>query len=223
MSDSTPIGATSTTAAFTTDELAWHAWITPVDPETGTPEQRAVIEASVWPNSPYFRLLAWHPAALHARTLVDEAVFLGRPGLRRGERELAATVVSRVNGCVLCTSVHARLTITFTKKADEVARILDEGVDTELDERWRAITDAAAALTAIPNAFGPDNVAALQAAGLKPAEILDVVQSGAFFAWANRLMLSLGEPLAPSDDDIAAIGDQQSNEVRSLATENAGA
>jgi len=49
------------------------------------------------------------------------------------------------------------------------------------------------------------------------------VQSGAFFAWANRLMLSLGEPLAPSDDDIAAIGDQQSNEVRSLATENAGA
>ena len=199
---------------FTTDELAWHAWITPVDPETGTAEPRAVIEASVWPNSPYFRLLAWHPAALHARTVLDKAVFLGRPGLRRGERELAATVVSRVNGCVLCTSVHSRLTITFTKKEDEVHRLLDEGIDTELDPRWRAIADASAALTAIPVAFGPQHVAALKRVGLTAAEILDVVQSGAFFAWANRLMLSLGEPLPPAEYDLAAMADQHANDDR---------
>ena len=34
----------------------------------------------------------------------------------------------------------------------------------------------------------------LRAAGLGDLEILDLVQATAFFAWANRLMLTLGEP-----------------------------
>jgi alkylhydroperoxidase family enzyme len=33
----------------------------------------------------------------------------------------------------------------------------------------------------------------LHAAGLAAA-VLDVINSGSFFNWANRLMLSLGEP-----------------------------
>jgi alkylhydroperoxidase family enzyme len=34
-----------------------------------------------------------------------------------------------------------------------------------------------------------------RAVGLQDEEILDVVQAAAFFAWANRLMLSLGAPV----------------------------
>ena len=203
--------------AFTTDEFAWHAWLRPVDPATGTAEQRAVIESSVWPHSPYFRLLAWHPAALEARTALDQAVFIDRPGLRRGERELAATTVSRTNGCVMCTSVHARFTITFTRKEETVRRLLEEGVETDLDARWRAIVDAAAALTAVPNRFGSHHVDALRAAGMELTEVLDVVQSSAFFAWANRLMLSLGEHSRPEDGDDAAIADQRGLDAQAVA------
>ena len=206
-------------SAFTTDELAWHAWIAPVDPETGSAAERDVIEASVWPNSPYFRLLARHPESLRTRTDVDKAVFLGRPGLRRGERELAATVVSRVNGCVLCTSVHSRFTITFTKREDDVLRLLSDGVDTPLDDRWRAIVDASAALAAVPIAFGPEHVEALRAVGLNEPEILDVIQSSAFFSWANRLMLSLGEPAHPDAQDAEALSDQQAADARARAAE----
>lgn len=194
---------------FTTDELAWHAWLEPVDPATGSDEERRVIADSVWPNSPYFRLLAHHPSSLETRTAVDKAVFLGRPGLSRGERELAATVTSRVNGCVLCTSVHARFTSTFTRRPDDVVRLLEGGVDIELDGRWRAIADAAAALTAVPSVFGDEHVDALVAQGFTEIEILDIVQSTAFFAWANRLMLSLGESAAPDADDEQALGDQR--------------
>jgi len=147
---------------FTTAERAWHAWIEPVGPETGSPEQIAAYETSVWPDSPYFRLLAWHPAGLETRTALDRAVFLGRPGIGRGERELAATVASRLNGCELCTSVHSRFTITFSKREDDVRRLLEEGVDTDLEPRWRAIADAAAArgyaLTVV-TASGRDAVA----------------------------------------------------------------
>ena len=35
-----------------------------------------------------------------------------------------------------------------------------------------------------------------QASGLDDASIVDVINAASFFNWANRLMLSLGEPAA---------------------------
>ncbi len=68
----------------------------------------------------------------------------------------------------------------------------DKGAD--LGERWNAIIAASVALTATPIAFGPGHVERLRVAGLDDAEIVDVINGSAFFNWANRLMLSLGEP-----------------------------
>ena len=58
---------------------------------------------------------------------------------------------------------------------------------------------AAAALTATPLAFDATHVEALRAAGLDELEIADVVHGAAFFNWANRLMLSIGRPVAPPE------------------------
>jgi MFS family permease len=57
-----------------------------------------------------------------------------------------------------------------------------------------SVAAAAHALAATPIAFGPDNIAELRRAGLDDAEIVDVINGASFFNWANRLMLSLGEP-----------------------------
>jgi alkylhydroperoxidase family enzyme len=38
----------------------------------------------------------------------------------------------------------------------------------------------------------------LRSLGLSNLDLLDVIQSAAFFAWANRLMLTLGEPAIES-------------------------
>ena len=46
--------------------------------------------------------------------------------------------------------------------------------------------------------FGADDIARLRSAGFGDAEILDIIGSAAFFNWANRLMLSLGEPEVPA-------------------------
>ena len=77
-----------------------------------------------------------------------------------------------------------------------VQRLLDDGVGVKLDPRWDAVVSASAALTATPSTFGATHIAALRAAGLDDAEIVDVINAAAFFNWANRLMLSLGEPAA---------------------------
>jgi uncharacterized peroxidase-related enzyme len=90
--------------------------------------------------------------------------------------------------------VHARFASTYSKRRDDVQRLLDEGVGADLGERWNAVVKASVALAATPIAFGPDNVDELRRAGLDDAEIVDVINGASFFNWANRLMLSLGEP-----------------------------
>jgi len=135
---------------------------------------------------------------LEARTRTDKDIFYNtRAGLPRAERELAATAASRSNGCIFCASVHARFAAHYSRRPEDVQRLLDEGVTAELDARWRAVVDASVALTATPIAFGPEHVERLRTAGLDDAAIADVVNGAAFFNWANRLMLSLGEPKPP--------------------------
>jgi uncharacterized peroxidase-related enzyme len=87
-----------------------------------------------------------------------------------------------------------RFASTYSKRRDDVQRLLDEGVRADLGERWNAVVKASVALAATPIAFGPDNVEELRRAGLDDAEIVDVINGASFFNWANRLMLSLGEP-----------------------------
>ena len=120
-------------------------------------------------------------------------------GLPRAERELAAAAASRTNGCLFCASVHSRFAARLSDRAEDVQRLLDEGVDADQDGRWAAVIHAAAALTATPSRFGPEHVAALRTAGFDDEAIVDVIQSAAFFGWANRLMLSLGEPTPPTE------------------------
>jgi uncharacterized peroxidase-related enzyme len=54
------------------------------------------------------------------------------------------------------------------------------------------------ALTATPIAFGEGHIGDLRAAGFDDLDIVDVINGSAFFNWANRLMLSLGEPTPPA-------------------------
>ena len=97
--------------------------------------------------------------------------------------------------------MHARFASTYSKRGDDVQRLLDEGVDADLGARWNAVVAASVALTATPSAFGTANIAQLRAIGLDDLEIADVIHGAAFFNWANRLMLSLGEPTPATISD----------------------
>ena len=61
----------------------------------------------------------------------------------------------------------------------------------------RPVSPCQVALTRTPVAFGTADIDALRSAGLDDADIADVIHGAAFFNWANRLMLSLGEPIVP--------------------------
>ncbi|MEV0383447.1 alkylhydroperoxidase domain protein [Nonomuraea sp. NPDC050643] len=186
---------------FTQDHLGWRPWLAPLAEEELTDAHHEALADKARAASPYFRLLARDPEVLHARTKTDADIFRNADGgLPRAERELAATATSRHNGCVYCASVHARFAAHHSKRPADVRRLLDEGVGAEqADDRWRALIDASVALTATPGQFGAGHIAALRAAGLDDLAISDALHAAAFFNWANRLMLSLGEPTPAKD------------------------
>jgi alkylhydroperoxidase domain protein len=180
---------------FTRAMLDWLPWLEPLAEAELTPRHMAGLVDAARAKSPYFRLLAHDPEVLEHRTRTDKDIFYNtQGGLPRAERELAATAASRLNGCIYCASVHARHATTYSKRGDDVQRLLDEGTRTDLGERWNAVVDAAVALTGMPMTFGPNHVARLRATGMDDLAIADAIQATAFFNWANRLMLSLGEP-----------------------------
>jgi len=186
--------------AFTLEQLEWAPWLEPLALEDATPQQAAALEGSRG-NSPYFRLLAYNVDVLTERTATDKGIFYTPGGAPRAERELSAAAASRLNGCIYCASVHARLAAQLSKRTEDVDRLLRDGVapgtDLHLDERWAGVVAVSVALASTPPTATGEHVEQLRQLGLSDLEILDVMQAGAFFAWANRLMLTLGEPYYP--------------------------
>ena len=178
---------------FTRAEVGWTPHLEPLAEEELTERHIDGLVDAARAKSDYFRLLARDPEVLKARTLVDKDIFYNtREGLPRAERELSATAASRRNGCVFCASVHSRFAAHFSKRTDDVDRLLEQGVTADLGERWDAVVAASVALTETPGEFGQIDIDRLREAGLDDLEIADVVHGAAFFNWANRLMLSLG-------------------------------
>ena len=182
-------------AIFTRALLDWLPWLEPLGVEELTERHMAALVDAARAKSAYFRLLARDPDALRARTLTDKDIFYNPDaGLPRAERELAAAATSRFNGCIYCASVHSRFAATYSKREEDVQRLLDDGVNTDLGERWNAIVAASVALSTTPVTFGSEHVERLRRVELDDLAIADVIHAAAFFNWANRLMLSLGQP-----------------------------
>lgn len=203
--------------AFTREFLDWEPWVPAPTEDELTPEQIQSFASKASTGSVYFRLISRTPGVTLARSTLDNAVFTSKEGLDKGERELAAAVSSKVNDCVYCASVHARKAEQRTHRAEDVDRMLAidltrdadwvasdvEALAASQDERWTVLIETAARLAALVPQFDEADAVRLRALGLEELEIVDLVASTAFFGWANRLMLTLGEPHWPDTQDAA--------------------
>ena len=196
----TASGQTALTA-FTQQELGWEPWLAAKPLAEFSAEEQAILKKNGHSDSDYFRLLARNLPLLEQRTLTDKGIFYTSGGLSRAERELAATVVSKVNGCIFCASVHARKASQLSKDEPAVQKLLNVAPGAALahgqSARWAAQIDLVASLSITPAATSLHQLNALREQGFSTLQLLDVIQSAAFFAWANRLMLTLGEPFLP--------------------------
>lgn len=185
---------------FTNETLDWKAWLDVVDIDEATPEQIAILEES-HPKakvSDYYLFLAHQPEILRQRSAAFNAIMYAPGGMPRAERELSTAVVSRINGCVYCASVHAQRFEQLAKRTDAIKQVFEEPRTAGTTEREKAIVQFSIALTERPAQVSEKSIQALKDVGLTEAEILDLIHSVAIFAWANRLMLNLGEPVFPA-------------------------
>ncbi|MBX8487853.1 peroxidase-related enzyme [Pseudomonas cichorii] len=184
---------------FTNEVLGWKAWLPTVQLGSATPEQLAVLEEShpQAKTSDYYLTLVHQPQILRQRSVAFNAIMYAPGGLSRAERELASTVVSRINQCVYCASVHAQRFEQLAKRNDVIAQIFTDPQTAGTTEREKAIVRFAIDLTLDPAALGAEHLRPLREQGLDDGQVLDLIHAISIFAWANRLMLNLGEPLYP--------------------------
>lgn len=182
---------------FTNETLAWSPWLSPVEVDAATAEQLEVLDESgpKGRSSPYYRTLVHQPAVLRQRSAVFNAIMYAPGGLSRAERELASAVVSCVNRCSYCASVHAQRFEQLAKRNDVIAEVFADPATAGTTDRERAIVRFSIALTESPAQVDAGTVRPLIEAGLSELEVLDLIHSVAIFAWANRLMMNLGEPV----------------------------
>lgn len=185
-----------TRETFTLDFLEWTPWLERAVDTDISPGERERVTSAIGdaPNSDYIAVLANDFEAWQARALVHRHVYTSEEPEPTSWRELGATTTSRINGCVFCASVHARIYANLSKKRDLIQRFLDDGIDTNLPAIERAIVDLSAELTTNPESISAIDLEPLRALGFDDLAILDVINYAAFFANANRLMLTLGEP-----------------------------
>jgi uncharacterized peroxidase-related enzyme len=181
---------------FSMKEIDWTSWVEPMALSECTPEHLSALDISHRGarESAFYLTLVHDPAVLRERSGLFNAVMYGRDGLSRAEREFVTVVESRINGCPYCASVHARLYVQLSKDRETMGRLLDEGAQTPMSPRLRALADYAAALTATPPRADARYIDCLRSQGFSDVEILDATYAVSMFAWANRMMQTLGEP-----------------------------
>ena len=191
--------ATQEPDRFTKAQLDWNPWLEPLEESDLTDVHYEGLVDRARAKSPYFRLLARDPHILGARTRSDKDIFYNvAGGLPRRERELAATAVSRFNGCIYCASVHARFSEHQGGSPQALATLLETGqLPQDVDLKWQLVAEVARRVSETPIGFSHVHVRVLRQAGFEDAEILDLINASSFFNWANRLMLSLGYPTLP--------------------------
>jgi uncharacterized peroxidase-related enzyme len=94
--------------------------------------------------------------------------------------------------------VHAQRFEQLAKRNDSIKQVFTDPRTAGTTDREKAIVQFSILLTEKPDAVTASDIQTLKNVGLDDAEILDLIHSVAIFAWANRLMLNLGEPVFPS-------------------------
>lgn len=185
---------------WTLDFLGWKPWVDRATDTDLPPDLRPQVEEAVGagPVSDYTNVLANDLDALRARAKVHRHVYTSTDPEPSAWRELGATTTSRINGCVFCASVHARMYANFSKRRDLAQIFLDAGLEAELPEAERAVVDLATKVTKDPERLTGADLTPLRDLGFDDLTILDVINYASFFANANRLMLTLGEPTPPA-------------------------
>jgi len=138
-------------------------------------------------------LLAYRPETAVPIGELAEVLLRGDNSLSRGERELIAAYVSRLNECVYCASAHsATAAAQLAGGTSQVELTLADVATAPISGKLRALLDIAGLVQVSGRMVTADAVAKARAAGATDVEIHDTVLIAAAFCMFNRYVDGLG-------------------------------
>jgi uncharacterized peroxidase-related enzyme len=125
----------------------------------------------------------------------------GESTLTRGERELIATHVSRLNDCFFCQTIHGAVAAAQLDHGEAlVAKVKTDWLNADVSPKLKALLNVAGKVQRDGKLVTTEDVDAARREGATDREIHDTVLIAAVFAMCNRYVDGLGT-WAPSDPD----------------------
>lgn len=140
-----------------------------------------------------------------AKPLMDLAQALltkETPGLSRAERELIASYVSYLNGCVYCFETHGAAADHLRKTPGWARSVWNDGSLQRLGPKMRALLVIAGKIQGAPREVQDLDVRAAKQQGVDDHDIHDTVLIAAAFCMYNRYVDGLAARQPPVRDPI---------------------
>ncbi|RKT09631.1 putative peroxidase-related enzyme [Streptomyces sp. 1114.5] len=151
-------------------------------------------------------LLTLRPDTAAPLGMLADALLRNPAPMSRGERELVAAYVSRLNGTRFCTGAHSAFAAAQLEGGEElVEAVLADPATAPVTDRMRALLRIAAEVQGAVGPVSKEAVAAAREAGAGDTEIHDTVLIAAAFCMYNRYVDGLATDL-PDDPEYYAQG-----------------
>lgn len=129
------------------------------------------------------------------------ALLHGPSGLSRGERELIAAFVSKLNNCEFCYRSHSASADVHFNDAGETVRCVIENVgQASISEKMKALLHIAAKVKESGRAVLQEDIDRAKAQGASDEDLHDTVIIAAAFCMYNRYVDGLGTLLAEDEE-----------------------
>lgn len=138
-----------------------------------------------------YRAHSLRPNQLRGFIALYDSIMADESGLTKAEREMIAVAVSAQNHCFYCLVSHGAVLRIRTKDEVLADTIAANYRAADLTPRQRAMLDFAVKLTKASDTCDDADIEGLRAHGFGDEDIMDIVQTAAFFNYSNRVASAL--------------------------------
>ena len=138
-----------------------------------------------------FHASSLRPEQLRGFIALYDAIMEADSGLTKAEREMIAVTVSAENHCFYCLVSHGTILRIRSKDPILADTIAANYRAADLTPRQRAMLDFAVKITHASNTCDDADIDGLRAHGFGNEDIMDIIQTAAFFNYSNRVASAL--------------------------------
>jgi uncharacterized peroxidase-related enzyme len=194
----------------------WKSWIKFVPYNEAEGKLKTLYDRIKGPNDNVDNIMLVHSLRPHTleghMVLYKNVLHHTSNSLPKWLLETVGVYVSLLNNCTYCVEHHfngLKRLLNDNPHSQKMRQALEQNnFEPVFDAREQAILRYAQALTIQPSSVKEELVLDLRAVGLSDAEILEVNQVTAYFAYANRTVLGLG---VTTDGDILGLSPNSSD------------